>query len=903
MTNANTASAPASQSRRWIFRSLLACLLLWLALVMAAEWYWPRWVEQRLTTQLGQTLKLEITVDKVTTDAFQGILHLYGFRIRDHGKTLIGFRELHLNYSWLSLLSPTWLIEDAVLIGPEIFIDIPRQGPVNLIKLLPPPRDAKKKHARWHITKLSVADGRLDFNDARVKPARKFQLAPWAFSLKDIGTDSANGQAELHGDLNDGARLDWVGSIDLQPLQSTGRLQLQSLYLPELMRWLPDNLPIRLRDGRLSMDLDYDAKILPKLKVNLRKSGVALDNIKLNIAGEPLANLREMRINGIDLSYPAAVWGVDSVRIRGGELLLERARNGQFRIQTALAKLPQHKPATVSNAESPAWAGNLKTADINDVQLRFSDESTTPTTRLSLGPLSLSAQPSQKDGQKSVQLTLQTAINQVGKLQLNGLLGMPSVQADGNPAAPFFKGRIQASELNLSALEGYVRQAAQVRLVSGKLGFQGNMAWQSGAQPLWSWRGDIGLKTLEVNDARDNSRLLATNALALQDLAVQGGPNRIAAGSIMLDQLFLRVSLRPDGKLNLATLNALNTQSGPAKPAAQTRGNSVWPLSINTITLRNNSLLFADQRQQPAVSQVISDINGHISDVQMPSQKPASIAVTGNLPPLGTLALKGKFSMGDKLNLDLALNAVNIDLTGLNPYAERYAGYRIDKGRLDAELKYLIKKNQLTAENHILLKEFAWGEAVHSAEATGLPVRLAVAVLKDVNGHIDIELPLSGSLDDPKFRVWPLVWQTLGNLMTRAAASPFKILGALDGDDASVSAVTFSVGSRELSDATQTQLSKLANALKARPGLQLEVRGSIDPVNDKAALTKARLADGNKEAITADDLQYLARARAGAILSSLTAAGVAPAQLFQFDANESMAKEGLVAVTLSVRAP
>lgn len=901
MTNANTASAPASQSRRWIFRSLLACLLLWLALVMAAEWYWPRWVEQRLTTQLGQTLKLEITVDKVTTDAFQGILHLYGFRIRDHGKTLIGFRELHLNYSWLSLLSPTWLIEDAVLIGPEIFIDIPRQGPVNLIKLLPPPRDAQKKHARWHITKLTVADGRLDFNDARVKPARKFQLAPWAFSLKDIGTDSANGQAELHGDLNDGARLDWMGSIDLQPLQSRGRLQLQSLYLPELMRWLPDSLPIRLSDGRLSMDLDYDAKILPELKVNLRKSGVALDNIKLRIAGETLADLREMRINGIDLSYPAAVWGVDSVRIRGGEFLLERARNGQFRIQTALAKLPQHKPATVSNAESPAWAGSLKTADINDVRLRFSDESTTPTTRLSLGPLSLSAQPSQKSGQKTVQLTLQTAINQAGKLQLNGLLGMPSVQADGNPAAPFFKGRIQASELNLNALEGYVRQSAQIRLINGKLGFQGNMAWQAGAQPLWTWQGDIGLKTLEVNDARDNSRLLAINALALQDLAVQGGPNRIAAGSIMLDQLFLRVSLRPDGKLNLATLNAqASPAAGPAKPAAQS---SVWPLRIDTLTLRNNGLLFADQRQQPAVSQVISAINGHISDIQLPSQKPANIAVTGNLPPLGTLALKGKFSMGDKLNLDLALNAVNIDLTGLNPYAERYAGYRIDKGRLDAELKYLIEKNQLTAKNHILLKEFAWGQAVNSAEATGLPVRLAAAVLKDVNGHIDIELPLSGSLDDPKFRVWPLVWQALGNLVTRAAATPFKILGALADDDVSVSAVTFSVGSSELSDTTQTRLGKLANALKARPGLQLEVRGSIDPVKDKAALAKARLADGNKEVITEDDLQHLARARAGAILNSLTAAGVAPAQLFQFDANESTAKDDLVVVNLSVRTP
>ncbi len=905
---ANSA-APVEVKKRWLWRGLAGFIVIWMSLVTAAEFYWPGWVERTLSEQLSKKLGVTITMDKVTTDAFDGILHIYGFKVQDHDQPLIGFKELHLDYSWMSIFSPTWLIEDARLVGPEIHVGLSPEGKLNLLKMLPEPSAEKTEGPRWHVSKLSVVNGTLDFRDDRVAPARTFLLTPWAFDLKDIGTDSANGQAELHGDLNGGARLDWIGSINLQPLQSKGRLQLQRLDLPDLMRWVPSDLPVRVTDGRFSIDLDYEALLDPEISVTLKKSGIALDKLKIQAGGEALARLDELRVNGINVAYPAARWGVDSVRINGGEFLLERARNGEMRLAQILAAQPKHKSVPVKRSDAPAekpmvWAGSLKSADIDDINVRFSDASTSPATQLSLGPLSLKAVPAVQNGQDTLSLDLKTPLNEQGRLSVNGRVGMPSVRADGSAAQPFFKGRIEADDLGLDAFAGYIRQAAQVHLPSGRLGLQGDVSWQPEAQPLWSWNGDIRLSALRLEDARDNSPLVVADAITASGLNVQGSPNRVRLGSLLLDKPFLRAVLRPDGQLNLATLS--NTPAAPAaatatKAAPATSGSSDWPARLDNLVLRNGTLVFIDQGQNPPFSQAIRQFGGHISNIEMPGSKPALIDLKGEMPPLGKLAIKGSVVPADAMTLDMAVTGSDIDLSGLSPYSGRYAGYRIDKGRLDTQLHYSVQQRQLKAENKVLLKEFTWGQSVDSPDATGLPVRLATALLKDVSGNIDIDLPLSGSLDDPKFRVWPLVWQALGNIITKAAAAPFKLLGALvGGGDEDVSQIGFAAGSSSLDAEASARLVKLAGALKAKPGLQLEVRGLSDPEADKAALIKA----GKKEKeVTPQLLQHLASERSNTIITNLTGAGVASGQVFPLEAGETTASNGQIMIGMSVKMP
>lgn len=903
--------------KRWFWRILLASIAVWLGLVTAAELIWPDWVEKRLSQELSQRLGVTISLDKVTTDALDGVLHLHGLQISDRGKPLAGFDEMQLDYSWLSLFSPVALIEDATLVGPRIHAHLDAQGQLNLLRLLPEPSAEPAEPARWHIARLRIRDGLLDIRDFRVAPARSFTLTPWSFELLDIGTESANGLAELHGDLADGGRLDWTGKVTLQPFQSSGRLQVQNMALPELMRWIPDDIPVRVANGRLSVDLGYEAALEPTPNVKLIDSGIALDDLEVDAERRDLARLQSLRVNGIGLSWPEALWSVDSILVDGGSFLLERDSNGLFRLQKILASAPARRdvtPASKRESAGPAWKGSLKNARISDIMVRFRDASTRPLTEMTLGPLSVSTTPGRSNNQDTLALLLDTRLNETGSLRLDGLVGMPSPLPDGRAASPFFKGDLRLADVALNRLQGYITPLAHVRMQSGALGLQGQASWQAAGNPAWQWQGDIGLSDLQLQDSRSNTPLLRARALRANGLSVQGEPNRVRLQQLLLDQPFLRVVQQADGQINLATLARTAAAASPASAATTLTtadrtgtGNADWPVQVDAVVMRNGNVVIRDQAITPEFIFNLRRIDARLGNIRLPASQPVSIDLQAQLPPLGRIQVSGKaVADGAKPEMDLTLKASDLDLTSLSPYTGRYAGYRVEKGRLDAGLKYAISNRRLTAENDILLKGYTWGDKVESADATGLPVRLAVALLKDVNGNIDINLPLSGSLDDPQFKVWPLVWQTLGNLITRAAAAPFKMLASLagGGSDEDVGQIGFAAGSSTLDATAQARVTKLAEALKSRPGLQLEVAGMADPTADAAAILAQRQAAGEKKPqLDGSELPRLAQARANQILSALITAGVPGEQIFRLDSGETSASNGVVNLALNVRVP
>ena len=224
----------------------------------------------------------------------------------------------------------------------------------------------------------------------------------------------------------------------------------------------------------------------------------------------------------------------------------------------------------------------------------------------------------------------------------------------------------------------------------------------------------------------------------------------------------------------------------------------------------------------------------------------------GVVSPSGEVSIRGQMNpLASDLSLDMALQFRQLELSSLTPYAARFAGYRIDRGKLDLDLNYQIQKRQLKAENKVVLRQLRLGEKVDSPESIGLPLKLAVAILRDVDDNIDIDLPLSGSLDNPEFSIGPIIWQAFVNLLQRAITAPFSVLGNLiGGDGGSLGEVPFAVGSSELSPAARDNLGKLEKVLSARPALQLEVRGLSDTKADRAALQRQKV-----EAAVAQRLQ------------------------------------------------
>jgi len=177
----------------------------------------------------------------------------------------------------------------------------------------------------------------------------------------------------------------------------------------------------------------------------------------------------------------------------------------------------------------------------------------------------------------------------------------------------------------------------------------------------------------------------------------------------------------------------------------------------------------------------------------------------------------------------------------LSPYSGKYVGFGIQKGKLSVKLHYLIDERKLTATNNVVLNQLTFGDRVESPDATKLPVQLAVALLKDRNGVITFDLPVSGSLDDPHFSVGGIVFRAIVNLIVKIITSPFALLGALGGHGEELAYIEFAPGSMALDKASEDKINAIAKALADRPALKLDIAGRTDPAADREGLKRAAL--------------------------------------------------------------
>lgn len=861
-----------SKRSRWLLGGLTLLIVVWLGIVTAIEFLAPNWVENTLAKEISQRLGIAIRIERVDTDAFEGKLHIFGVAVDDKaGQPLIGFRELHLDYSWLSLLSPVWVLESATLVQPTIHLRLPAEGPLTLMQLVPSSDGPAVETPRWQLKHLAISEGQLSYRDERVKPAREFALSNWGLNLDDIGTESANGLAELHGDLPAGASIDWVGDVGLQPLRSKGRLQINKLSLPDTLGWLPEKLPLAVNNGRISLDLNYDAKLQPDVSVAINNSSATLEDLSLALLKasqkDELASIKTLSAKGVVFAYPSGEWASDKLTLVGANVSVERDANGEFSVIKALAG-PPRKAVTKAEPSAPIdWAGSLKQAEISDVMVTYRDLSTRPNTALTLGPLSLSATPKADSAQDSVAITLNTAINTSAKLSLRGELGMPSARANQAPATPYFSGRLSLDDLALKPFEGFISEVLAIRLPSGELSTDGQLQWQTPSAPSWAWSGDTSVKNLRVLEARGQP-LLSLNTLQVTGLKAQGTPLQVGINRLLIDSPKLRVSRQSDGSLNVANL----TKTSSSNSSANSESNAKSDVFINTLAVRGGTVAFADNSLAPSVATALSQLSGSISKIDLTGRQNAQIKLRGYLPNAAPIAIEGAVNIVQPTKaFDITLRAERLALAPYSAYASRYAGYALADGLLWADLKYNIDKGALSAENTLRINDFTWGDASGSKEATGLPVRLGTALLKDVKGEIHLDVPLSGNLSDPEFRVWPIVWQTLGNLITRAAAAPFKLLGGLAGGSDDLSQISFAANSAALSESAKAQVTTLAASLKDKPELQMSLAGHSDATKD--------MMPGLSPEAASKHAYDLAKARAVAVQQALIAAGVPAQQL------------------------
>ncbi len=500
-------------------------------------------------------------------------------------------------------------------------------------------------------------------------------------------------------------------------------------------------------------------------------------------------------------------------------------------------------------------------------QFKARDESLQPALDVALQSLRVTADRlAMGPGQSNFTLAA-AGIQRNGKLDLKGVF---------TPQPLTLKTAVDLSGLDVASFAPYFASSLNATVRAVTLGAKGNAEFTAAAgnAPMKAaWKGGVDVTDLDLQDRVNKDDFLNWKRLGFtgMDISVAGDKIGARLGDIALEDFYGRVLLNAQGRLNVMDLVAAPGQAGgsitqdtqtpgrsaapPAPAAKRSESSGSMPdISVNSVTLTRGRMTFTDRFVKPNYVAELSSIEGGITAVSSTHPQPAKVKVTGRVYTTAPLSISGVVQPFAKyLSLDLKASAKGVDLPRFNTYSAKYVGYPIKRGKLSVDLEYKIKDRALQATNHVVLNQLTFGDKTNSPDATKLPVLLAVALLKDARGNIDINLPISGSLDDPEFSVGGIVVRVLMNLVVKAVTSPFSLLASAFGGGEELSYVEFAPGSAVLTEDTVQRIDTLTKALADRPALKMDISGRADPKTDMEGLRQAWV-DGRIRAAKAADV-------------------------------------------------
>ncbi len=721
--------------------------------------------------------------------------------------------------------------------------------------------DVQNLAAPWpRLTQGLIEVQGLDGGE-RAKPAK------WTLSLADEheGRIAAQGQAQIaQGTAEAELQVDqWRLPPWLAPVGQSG-------LLPVMLTQGQLNLHTRVRLNALSSPTGQPPML------HIEGTGLGIEGAQVLLAPPARgssgsatspdadhANWRSLTLDGVEADVSLAEGASGLRRLHVASVTADAldaavSRDAQGRVLAGLmratAPAASAEPARSALRASPRpQPSEPPTISVDLVQcrgcaVRFTDQGVQPTARFALQQADLSVQGVSQQLNQAMKVDLRTRAQGQGQLAFKGEL---------RPQPLSIKGQLSASALDLRALQPYLSPHVNVTLAGAMAAAQGQVnvdAARSGSGEAFHvrYQGRLGLQDLRLRDRVNDALLLRWTSFALDraDLAWRDGAIDADLGFIALKDFYGRVIVNRDGSLNLASIvrrsgeaqpTSVTTPQDAGKPAVAAAPGGTSPrLRWQGIHLEKGEVDFTDTFIQPNYSAHLTRLAGDISAVSSTLPEPAKVEVNATLDDSAPVRISGQLHpLGARLFTDIQGVAKGIELTRFTPYSARYAGYAIEKGTLSVNVHYRVDGGKLQADNQVFLDQLTFGERVESPQATKLPVLLAVSLLKNTKGEIDVNLPISGSLDDPEFSVGGIIWRVIANLLTKAVVAPFSLLSGDDGGE--LGSVPFQPGVAVLDETARTRLDKLAEKLKDRPSLKLEATGWADADLDLEGLRQAHV--------------------------------------------------------------
>jgi uncharacterized protein involved in outer membrane biogenesis len=765
-------------------------------------------------------------------------------------------------------------------------------------KTPPPPEEKKSGLTPLWIQSLVVSNGSLEYEDQSRRVPYSNVFHPVSFTLKDFRTTPQGGGFSLSAESEAHEHFAWSGRFELAPrIGSQGDITIGALLAADVAKFLGDALPFGVSAGSIDLNGHYEVSVGEQLDLKLQLPKLALSGLALRARG---GDADWIRVPSLELSQVAVALPEQSAKIEALTVSKLSAQcwlnpDGSVNLTQLFSPSPANSPPPAPKPESPPkpaapaapakpWTLLLQRFDLKAAAVAVEDRMKAPVKKFAIDPVNLHVENVSLDLAKPLPVQLDATINAKALWKISGTLAPSPLVADL---------QVSLEKSSLKYIQPYLLPVADLTIHDGWLNFGGKLQLRPAGrhEPQFSFDGQVSVDHFKSTDNTLNQDFVNFDLLQFQKLRYTLGPDSLKIDRILVRGPYARVILSKEQILNIKAVmdpqgaaaqlknwrerQARLASETPAQKRAREKAEAAQaeaakkqqeqekaqakeqeaqqaaatsrapvapevtplPIRIRELKVETGQMFFSDYTVPPDFNAKIQDLKGTVEGLSSARDAHAKVSLTGNLGEFSPVTISGEVQPFDfEHYTDIGFNFENIALPVFNPYSGKFAGYSIANGKLFTQMHYLIQDKALNATHKIRIEHLEWGQATATKGEAGLPVKFATWLLRDSDGNINLDVPVTGTLDDPKFRVGPIVWQIIKNLIVRAVSAPFKFLGSLFKGAEEAQFVGFAPGSAELDPKSAGALGTLAKALVQKPGIRLEVPAATIAELDRPAL-------------------------------------------------------------------
>ena len=581
------------------------------------------------------------------------------------------------------------------------------------------------------------------------------------------------------------------------------------------------------------------------LNVQNAENGIAIAALNSELASltlrsalypQPVASLAKISLTDGAVSLKDSTVKLPGIRLSGMQthVLVDAKKNINWLAVLESVPLPAIK-APADKSTTPGWKVSLDTLSLDNSTVHVEDKSTGASVELDVQSAMLEVHDASLDFAKPVPIKASFQLKQGGRFEAAGKMALAPINGDL---------QVKLSGLPLKPFSPYLSRYTLLKLAGGQAGLRGKLSLKSEKTLSSRFAGGFNIDNLAINEEVDDQLFLGWQSVSSDSLRLSLAPDKLHMDELRVVHPVGKVIIYEDKTMNVQRIMRPQPAAGtPTRPAQAKDPNAPekFPVTVDRVSVDNGDLEFADLSLVPQFGAHMHTLGGVINGLSTNAASTAQVELDGKVDEYGSARIRGSiqpFRATDFTDLTLAFR--NLEMNRLTPYSGKFAGRKIDSGKLSVDLEYKIKNRQLTGENKFVINTLKLGERVESPDAVDLPLDLAIALLEDSNGIIDLDLPISGSLDDPQFSYGKIIWKAIVNVIGKIATAPFRALGKLLGiSSEKLEAIAFDPGSAALAPPEQEKLKVIADAMSKRPALALRIAPAFDATADKAALQEA----------------------------------------------------------------